>query len=86
MTEAMLPVVVCWACVVYPGDVTEMAWALLCPAMKPTASSPDAVDVTVPELGAVLVVDAPVSTSSGLVVAMPANSWTSKLTNAADAL
>ena len=42
--------------------------------------------MTVPELGEVLVLDVPVETSRGPVVATPANSWTSKLTKAAEPL
>ena len=51
-----------------------MAWALLCPATKPTTRSLAAVVVTEPELAAVPVLAVPVDTSSGLVVVTPLNS------------
>ncbi len=79
----MLPVEVCWAWLVKPGEVTEMAWALPWPAMNPTASSPATVEVAGPEEAPVLVLDVPADTSSGPVAARPANSWTSKLSKAA---
>jgi hypothetical protein len=63
-----------------------MAWALLCPATNPTTRSLAAVVVTEPELAAAPVLATPVDTSRGLVVATPLNSWTSKLTEATEAL
>ena len=63
-----------------------IVWALPCPAMNPTASSLATDEVAEPEAGAVPVLDAPVAVSSGAVAATPANSWTSKLTKAADEL
>src|ERR1700694_1722853 len=69
------PVLVCCAWVVKPAPAV-MAWALLWPATKPTTRSLGAVGVTGPELAAVLVFDVPAETSSGEVVATPANSWT----------
>ena len=63
-----------------------MASALLCPAMNPTTSSLAAVEVTEPELADVPVLAVPVDTSRGLVVAKPLNSWTSKATEAAEAV
>ena len=83
----MLPVVVvCWAWLVKPGAATVMAWALLWPATNPTASSLAAVEVAVPDPALVPVLEVPVATSRGPEVATPANSWTSKLTKAADPL
>ena len=86
MTLAIVPVLVSCGWVVKPGAVTEIACALACPATKPTTSALPTVGVTDPELGAVLVFDVPVETSSGPDVATPANSCTRNATVAADAV
>jgi hypothetical protein len=53
-----------------PDVVIVNACELPCPAIRPTMSSPGAVGVTWPDADAVLVFGAPVTVSSGLVVAM----------------
>lgn len=60
-----------------------MAWALVWPATKPTASSLDAPELAVPDAAEVPVLDAPAEESSGLV-ATPVKSRSSKLTVVAD--
>jgi hypothetical protein len=63
-----------------------IAWEFPCPARKPTTRSLGAVGVRDPELGVVLVFDAPTDVSSGFVAATPANSWTWKTIEAAEAV
>jgi hypothetical protein len=69
---------------VKPGDVTLIGCVLPCPATKPTTSSLAMLGVTEPEPAVVPVFDVPADTSSGLTFAMPANSWTSNATDAAE--
>ena len=61
---------------VNPGDVTDMPWVELWPAMNPTASSPAAAGLTGPDEAEVPVAAEPAeATRNGLVVATPLNSW-----------
>src|ERR1700682_2233073 len=54
-----------------------MVWRLAWPAMKPTIRSVEAVGVTAAEMAEVRPPEAPFAPSSGEVVSMPENSWTS---------
>jgi hypothetical protein len=57
-----------------------------CPATNPTARSLAVDEAVDPEAAAVPVFDVPVAVSTGLVVATPENSWTTKLIEATEAV
>jgi len=59
---------------------------LPCPATNPTARSLVVDEAVDPEAAAVPVAEVPVAVSTGLVVATPENSWTTRLIVVADAV